>query len=148
MVNIASYQTKAGKRYRVRYRKPDGSQTDKRGFKRKLDAETWAAEHVTVAKARGEYIDPRDGNITVRPLYEAWIAKKRISAKESYYHTLEGAWAANAADMWDSRRVNTITREEVQRWAASISDGTGTRDGRPRSATVVIRVVEDRKSVV
>lgn len=142
MVNIASYQTKAGKRYRVRYRKPDGTQTDKRGFKRKLDAETWAAEHVTVAKARGEYIDPRDGTITVRPLYEAWMAKKRLSSKESYYHTLEGAWAANAAGMWDSRRVNTITREEVQRWAASISDGTGTRDGRPRSATVVIRIVD------
>ena len=142
MVTITGYETKAGKRYRVRYRKPDGSQTDKRGFKRKLDAETWAAEHVTVAKARGEYIDPRDGNITVRPLYEAWMAKKRLSSKESYYHTLEGAWAANAADMWDFRRVNTITREEVQRWAASISDGTGTRDGRPRSATVVIRVVD------
>lgn len=142
MVTITGYETKAGKRYRVRYRKPDGTQTDKRGFKRKLDAETWAAEHVTVAKARGEYIDPRNGNITVRPLYEAWMAKKRISAKESYYHTLEGAWAANAADVWDSRRVNTITREEVQRWAASIADGTGTRDGRPRSATVVIRVVD------
>lgn len=142
MVTITGYETKAGRRYRVRYRKPDGSQTDKRGFKRKLDAETWAAEHVTVAKARGEYIDPRDGTITVRPLYEAWMAKKRLSSKESYYHTLEGAWAANAADVWDSRRVNTITREEVQRWAASISDGTGTRDGRPRSATVVIRVVD------
>ena len=42
----------------MRYRKPDGTQTDKRGFRRKVDAENWAAEHVTIAKATGSYIDP------------------------------------------------------------------------------------------
>lgn len=46
MTTISSYTTQSGVRYRVRYRKPDGSQTDKRGFKRKRDAEQWAAEHV------------------------------------------------------------------------------------------------------
>ena len=43
MTTISSYTTQSGVRYRVRYRKPDGSQTDKRGFKRKRDAEQWAA---------------------------------------------------------------------------------------------------------
>lgn len=142
MVTITGYETKAGKRYRVRYRKPDGTQTDKRGFKRKLDAETWAAEHVTVAKAHGEYIDPSGGSVTVRPLYEAWMAKKRLAVKPSYYQTLETSWAAHGSAMWDARRIGTITRDEVQRWAASIADGTGTKDGRPRSATVVIRAVD------
>lgn len=142
MVNIASYETKGGRRWRVRYRKPDGSQTDKRGFKRKLDAENWAAEHVTVAKAHGEYIDPSGGSIAVRPLYEAWMAKKRLAVKPSYYQTLETSWAAHGSAMWDARRIGTITRDEVQRWAASIADGTGTKDGRPRSATVVIRAVD------
>lgn len=42
MTTIGSYTTQSGVRYRVRYRKPDGSQTDKRGFKRKRDAEQWA----------------------------------------------------------------------------------------------------------
>lgn len=59
-VKISSYTTQSGVRYRVRYRKPDGSQTDKRGFKRKRDAEQWAAEHVTTAKAQGSFIDPQD----------------------------------------------------------------------------------------
>ena len=39
---IRQYATKASKRYEARYRKPDGSATGKRGFKRKMDAEAWA----------------------------------------------------------------------------------------------------------
>lgn len=37
---IRQYETKSGKRYEVRYRKPDGSATGKRGFKRK-----WTPTH-------------------------------------------------------------------------------------------------------
>ena len=36
---IRQYETTSGKRYEVRYRKPDGSATGKRGFKRKMDAD-------------------------------------------------------------------------------------------------------------
>lgn len=62
MANVTRYKTSKGEtRYRVRYRKPDGTQTDKRGFKRKIDAENWAAKRVTVAKAEGTYIDPAAG---------------------------------------------------------------------------------------
>ena len=58
MANVTRYKTSKGEtRYRVRYRKPDGTQTDKRGFRRKIDAENWAAEHVTIAKATNSYID-------------------------------------------------------------------------------------------
>ena len=52
MANVTRYKTSKGEaRYRVRYRKPDGTQTDKRGFKRKIDAENWAAEHVTIGSS-------------------------------------------------------------------------------------------------
>ena len=35
MANITGYRTAKGEnRYRVRYRKPDGTQTDKRGFRK------------------------------------------------------------------------------------------------------------------
>ena len=34
---IRQYQTKSGKRYEVRYRKPDGAPTGKRGFRRKME---------------------------------------------------------------------------------------------------------------
>lgn len=66
MANVTRYKTSKGEvRYRVRYRKPDGTQTDTGGVRRKIDAENWAAKRVTVAKAEGTYIDPTAGKITV-----------------------------------------------------------------------------------
>lgn len=43
MATITAYETTAGKRYRVRYRKPDHSQTDRRGFRTKREAQLFLA---------------------------------------------------------------------------------------------------------
>lgn len=134
MVNIASYETKGGRRWRVRYRKPDGSQTDKRGFKRKLDAENWAAEHVTVAKAHGSYVDPSDGRTSVGALYERWVAAKRISVKPSWLRTIEITWRNHVEPMWGARAVAGIERGEVQQWVGDLSSR--------RSASLTIRAVQ------
>ncbi|MBW3093442.1 site-specific integrase [Bifidobacterium sp. 82T10] len=147
MANITKYQTAGGARYRVRYRKPDGTQTDKRGFKRKIDAETWAAKQVTVAKAEGTFIDPTAGKATVGDLAEAWLAKKRLGTKPSYYDDLEGAWRKYVAPTWQYVPVSAVTREDAQQWVAQISRGKTVKDERgrdvvlvkPKSASVVIR---------
>lgn len=131
MVNVTAYQTAHGVRYRVRYRKPDGSQTDKRGFRRKIDAEQWAAEHVTTAKARGSFIDPRDANVTVGALSSAWLAAKRTRVKPSYIDDLEASYSKWVAPSWGSVPVSSVSRADVQRWVSSIS--------RERSASVVLR---------
>ena len=90
MANVTRYKTTKGEtRYRVRYRKPDGTQTDKRGFRRKIDAENWAAEHVTIAKATNSYIDPQAGKATVEALWPSWIAAKKVKCKVSYIDSLE-----------------------------------------------------------
>ena len=66
MATISRYETKSGATlYRVRYRKPDGKQTDRRGFKTKREAELFAAT-VEVAKAKGEYVSPSLGRVTVK----------------------------------------------------------------------------------
>ncbi|MBT1171833.1 hypothetical protein JS528_00360 [Bifidobacterium sp. MA2] len=149
MANVTKYVTSKGEaRYRVRYRKPDGTQTDKRGFKRKIDAVNWMAEHVVVAKAQGTYIDPQDGKATVGDLAEAWLAKKKLSTKPSYYDDLEGACRKYVTPEWGGVPVSAVTREGVQRWVADISRGRSTRDergreivlARPKSASVVLRV--------
>ena len=132
MTTISSYTTQSGVRYRVRYRKPDGSQTDKRGFKRKRDAEQWAAEHVTTAKAQGKFIDPQDAKITVGEMAEAWLAKKRLSVKPSYIVDLEGAWRKWVEPSWAAVSVSDVTRKDVQTWVAGIS-------GKGLSASVVLR---------
>lgn len=132
MVNITGYETsRGGKRWRVRYRKPDGSQTDKRGFVRKKDAEAWAAEHVVIAKATGSYVDPQAGASTVGALWPAWIAKKKVSGKASYIESLERAWRVYVEPQWGARRLDSLRRGEIQQW---VSDLTARR-----SPTVVIR---------
>ena len=61
---IRQYQTKSGKRYEVRYRKPDGTDTGKRGFRRKMDADAWGAANVTKLKA--------SARISTRKPEDAW----------------------------------------------------------------------------
>ncbi|WP_256728755.1 Arm DNA-binding domain-containing protein [Microbacterium oleivorans] len=73
--SITKYETAQGSWYRVRYRKPDKQQTDKRGFKTKRDAELFLAS-VTVSKTSGLYVDPSRGKTTVGELGPTWLSKK------------------------------------------------------------------------
>lgn len=131
MANVTRYKTSKGEtRYRVRYRKPDGTQTDKRGFKRKIDAENWAAKRVTTAKAEGTYIDPQAGKATVGELGPAWLAKKKLSTKPSHYRNLEGAWEKWVKPEWGNTPVSAVTRETVQQWVTGISQGKTVKDER------------------
>jgi hypothetical protein len=67
MATIEPYDTKQGRRYVVRYRKPDRTQTKKRGFRTKRDAELFLAS-VEVSKARGEFIDATAAKALIGPL--------------------------------------------------------------------------------
>ncbi|MCY7287387.1 MAG: hypothetical protein LH624_03850 [Cryobacterium sp.] len=71
MGSISSYETSVGKRYRVRYRKPDHSQTDKRGFRTQREAEDFMAS-VEVSKLRGEWVDSTRSKVTVAEWAEHW----------------------------------------------------------------------------
>lgn len=128
---IRQYTTKAGKRYEVRYRKPDGSSTGRRGFKRKMDADAWGAANVTTAKSVGAYIDPQAGRRLVEDFWEPWLAAKKTKAKPSYIKSLEDAWRVHVEPQWGMREMQSITRDEVQRWVTDLA-------GR-RSASVTIR---------
>ena len=79
VATISKYQTASGATlYRVRYRTPDRGQTDKRGFKTKRDAEAFA-NTVEVTKARGEYVAPSLGRVTVGSwARRGWNANKGI----------------------------------------------------------------------
>lgn len=120
MATITPYMTAAGKRYRVRYRKPDKTQTDKRGFKTKKQAEIFAAS-VTVSKATGEYIDPALGKITVGQLAPGWLAAKKAVLKPSTFRPMESTWRAHVEDTWAHRTVSSIQHSEVQDWAGELS---------------------------
>ena len=131
MATIDAYDTKDGRRWRVIYRKPDGTQTSRRGFQRKRDAQEWLAEHVTVAKASGTYIDPQAGRRKVGVLWPACIAKKRVSSKASYVESIKRAWRVHVEPQWGARTLESLTRAEIQEWVSGQAES--------RSATVVLR---------
>lgn len=128
MATIEKYEG-AGKtakdrvRYRVRYRKPDGTQTSKRGFKRKTDAEKFL-NTVEVSKYTGTYIDPTKGLKTVSHFAQAWLSTKEATTKPSTYQTYESRWRTHVQPRWGSIPVSKVSPEDVQEWINSLSNGT------------------------
>lgn len=119
MATVEAYDTKAGRRYRVRYRTPDRRQTDKRGFTTKRDAERFART-VEVAKDRGEWIDPADTRVTVGELGERWIAS-RSSLKPSTLRTVESAWRVHVEPRWGPVPVSDVRFSAVEAWVAELA---------------------------
>lgn len=131
MASVVSYRTSNGEtRYAVGYRKPDGSHTNKRGFKRKIDARRWATEKES-SKNHGEFIDESLGNVTIRERSGAWLAKKKMSVKPSTFRVLETSLRVYVLPEWGGRSLRSFVRSDVQKWVTGLSQ--------QKSATVVIR---------
>lgn len=114
MASITSYATAGGRRWRVRYRKPDGTQTDRRGFATKKAAEAWAAENI-VALNTGSWVDPKHGKVTVGELGEKWIAG-RARLKRSSQKPISTAWRHRVKPRWGDVPIASIRPTQVQAW--------------------------------
>lgn len=131
MGSISSYESAAGRRYRVRYRKPDNSQTDKRGFRTKREAELFLSS-TEVSKARGEYIDPTESRATVGELGTEWL-KHQGHLKASSSRPLEIAWRLHVAPRWSAIAVSDVRYSDVQRWVTDLQFEQG------KSASTILR---------
>ncbi|MFE3441663.1 tyrosine-type recombinase/integrase [Nocardia sp. NPDC059180] len=116
----------------VRYRKPDGKQTKKRGFRRKIDAERFAAT-VEVSKMTGDYVAPALGRITVAELAPKWLEHKQSSVAKSHYRPIESAWRIHVQPKWGARRIADIELPDVEEWIGAMR-----RAG--HSTTAIIRM--------
>lgn len=119
MATISKYQTSSGVTlYRVRYRTPDRSQTDKRGFRTKRDAQAWA-DQLEVDKRKGAYVAPAAGRVKLGEYAREWLASKHAlkpSTRSRYQVVLDTA-LARYADM----PLGDISRQFVREWVASLS---------------------------
>ena len=131
MGSISSYESAAGRRYRVRYRKPDNSQTDRRGFKTKREAELFLST-TEVSKAWGEYIDPTASRVTVGELGDEWL-KHLGHLKASSARPLEIAWRLHVNPRWSSIAVSDVRYSDVQSWVTDL------QVAKAKSATTVLR---------
>ncbi|MET4618676.1 integrase [Arthrobacter sp. 2762] len=139
MPTIEPYTTAAGKRYQVRYRKPDRTQTKKRGFKTKRDAELFLAS-VEVSKARGEFIDATAAKALIGPLGAQWLARQ-THLKPSSLRPVESAWRNHVLPAWGHVPVSDVRRTTVQQWVSemTLGDQNAKPPRKPKGATLVIR---------
>jgi len=133
MGTITSYETVKGRRYRVRYRKPDHTEAEKRGLTTMREAKLYLSM-VTVSKSKGEYIDPATSRVPVLMFADSWLRSKQPPmSKPSYYMTLERAWKNHVAPVWAHREIWSIRRSEVQDWVSELAT--------QKSSTVVKRAL-------
>ncbi|MDT0186044.1 site-specific integrase [Microbacterium sp. ARD31] len=130
MGSVHAYQTKAGKRYLVRYFKPDMSQGAKRGFLTKRAAESYLSQ-VDIAITQQQYVDPGDGRITIGELGGIWLEDQRAVLKPSSMHPLQSTWRVHVEPRWGSVRASDIRYSNVRSWVTEPSE--------KRGATTVIR---------
>ena len=119
MASITPYQTKAGRRWRVRYRKPDRTQTDKRGFRTKRDAEVFAAT-VEVSKTTGTYIDPTAGKVTIGELGADWLAGL-VHVKPQTKLSYDVSFRHQVSPEFGNTPVAHITTPMIRKWVANLS---------------------------
>lgn len=117
---IEAYTTKTGKKlYRVRYRKPDRKQTDKRGFTTIRDAKAFLAT-VEVDKLTGSYLPPSAGKTTVEELAEHWQASL-VDSAESWKARQESIWQVHVKPKWAHWRVNDVKTSDIQAWVNDLA---------------------------
>ncbi len=119
MGSIDPYETSHGRRYRVRYRKPDRTQTDKRGFRTKRDAELFLAS-VEVAKNTGRYIDPSRARVTIGAWMTSWV-ESRSDLRASTLDRVQGVVRIHIIPTIGHLALADFSRLQAQQWASKLS---------------------------
>ena len=115
---MAHIEKRGPSRWRARYRAPDGRERSKT-FTKKVDAERWL-NGIEVSKARGDWVDPSLGRITVADWAERWFAttvnlkpKTRVG-----YRSLLDRHVLPAFGGWTLAGVQPL---DVREWVAELS---------------------------
>ena len=121
MATIEPYETKAGKRYMVRYRTPDRKTTMKRGFTSKRQASDWLAENTTKINS-GEWRPASAGRITVNEAAKAWIdAKKLTVAPKTASGYEDSITHIKNIGRIGNTRLSALTPESVESWVLDMT---------------------------
>jgi integrase len=123
MGSVEGYQTAAGKRYRVQYRKPDHSHTMKRGFKTKRDAELFLAA-LEVSKAKGDWIDPTKARMPVSVVAEEWY-RAQVQVKPTTRSGYRFHLDKYVLPRWGRISLVDVHHGDVQAWVGELTEHLG-----------------------
>lgn len=101
-----------GRRWRARYRDPDGAERSKM-FDRKQDAERFVAT-VSADVLRGSYVDPEGGRVTFSEFAEQWLAAQTFS--EGTREATELRIRLHAVPTLGPHELRSIKPSIVQAW--------------------------------
>ncbi|MGW0628969.1 tyrosine-type recombinase/integrase [Streptomyces sp. NPDC002758] len=110
-----------GMRYRARYVGPDGTEKSKSfpdGQKRV--AEKWLSQ-IEADMARGQYIDPQAGRLTVRQHAERWLAS--LTMDPGTYVSTEQRIRLHVLPHLGSRSLDSLRPIHVREWLRKLQDG-------------------------
>jgi integrase len=111
----------SGMRYRARYVGPDGTEKSKsfpNGQKRL--AEKWLSG-IEADMARGQYIDPRAGRLTVRQHAERWLAS--LTMDPSTFVSTETRIRLHVLPHMGSRSLDSLRPIHIREWLRKLEDG-------------------------
>ncbi|HET8926988.1 MAG TPA: tyrosine-type recombinase/integrase [Microbacterium sp.] len=118
MGSVSAYESAHGRRYRVRYRKPDKTQTDKRGFTTKREVQLFLAS-VELDKAQGGYIDPSRARVSTAEWMEIWISS-RSDVRASTRERIQNIIHVHINPKLGNLPLGELTRLGVQQWASKL----------------------------
>jgi integrase len=137
-------------RYLVKYRKPDGRQSTKRGFTTKRDAEAWLID-VEGAKQRGEFVAVSAGRVPLSTIAGPWLEAKAASVKRSTMDGIEGAWEHHVKPEFGDVPLYRIRHSDVEAWVGRLAQRrspTVVRRAHACLAQMLDSAVRDRRLVV
>jgi integrase len=114
---IEDRQGRTGRRWRARYRAPDG-RIRSRSFDRKVDADRWLVAMVGSID-RGDWIAPEAGDVPLAEAAAAWLAGLDIKPKTRAGY--ESLLRSRVLPVFGDLPVNRIAPAMVREWIAEMS---------------------------
>lgn len=116
-----AYAEKRGKKWRVKYKKPDGTEGSESGFDTKTAAENWGKDQESLIR-RGQWIDPRAGDEAFEDFAER-VKNSRILAPNTLAKW-EGALKNHIYPRWGKWSLTAIFHGhvEISEWVNEMHD--------------------------
>ena len=113
---MASIDKVGPKKYRARWRTPDGASRS-RTFERRVDAERHLTQ-VEGDKLRGSYVDPSAGKTTVADYWTTW--SERQSWRATTRMSTTSMFTCHVLPAFGRRPLNSLRRGDIESWAARL----------------------------
>jgi integrase len=129
-----AYAEKRGKRWRARWRGPDGTLESKPGFQTRKAAEDYGNDQEAAIRA-STYIDPRAGRITLTDWVNQWYPSLDLepTTLANYRYLIE----VHILPVFANRPLASITAEEIASWERRIvASGYSRRTARDARSTL------------